>query len=168
MVQPVPAQKSDGRDPIVRYPVSTDGLGTGSGGISFEEFAYTYALENKLVQPKGMDLHIVGHLGGRPAMNELVINREVDIGVISLATAIRKFHEGLNLRVLCRDKEFHPGGNSVYVRASSKIRSASDLGSAKAVSFHCAPDSERLVAQRGILEKKYGLKWSSIPAVEGS
>jgi len=54
MVQPAPAQKSEGRDPVVRYPVSTDGLGTGSGGISFEEFAYTYALENKMVQPKGM------------------------------------------------------------------------------------------------------------------
>ena len=168
MALPVPEQKSKVGDPVVRYPVSTDGLGTGSGGISFEEFAYTYALEHKLFEPRGMNLQVVDHLGGRPAMNELVINREVDIGVISLATAIRKFHEGLNLRVLCRDKEFHPGGNSVYVRASSKIKSASDLGSAKAVSFHCAPDSERLVAQRGILEKKYGLKWSSVPAVEGS
>ncbi len=168
MAQPARREKLKNKEPVVRYPVSTDGLGTGSGGISFEEFAYTYALENKLVQPQGLDLHIVEHLGGRPAMNELVINREVDIGVISLATAIRKFHEGLNLRVLCRDKEFHPGGNSVYVRASSKIKSASDLGSAKAVSFHCAPGSERLVAQRGILEKKYGLKWSSVPAVEGS
>ncbi len=168
MAQPAPRQNAEKRKTIVRYPISTDGLGTGSGGISFEEFAYTYALENKIVQPEGMDLHIVGHLGGRPAMNQLVMNREVDIGIISLATAIRRFHEGLNLRVLCRDKEFHPGGNSVYVRASSKIRSASDLGSAKAVSFHCAPDSERLVAPRGILEKKYGLKWSSVPTVEGS
>jgi len=168
MAHPARSEQHEGNVFIVRYPVSTDGLGTGSGGISFEEFAYTYALEHKTVQPNRMDLRIVEHLGGRPVMNKLMINREVDIGVISLATAIRKIHEGLNLRVLCRDKEFYPGGNSVYVRASSKIRSPSDLGSAKAVSFHCAPDSERLVAQRGILEKKYGLKWSSVPAVEGS
>lgn len=168
MGKPASTQNAENRNPVVRYPVSTDGLGSGSGGISFEEFAYTYALEHELVQPKGMSLRIVDHLGGRPAMNQMVMNREVDIGVISLATAIRKIHEGLNLRVLCRDKEFHPGGNSVYVRASSKIRSASDLGSANAVSFHCAPESERLVAQRGILEKRYGLKWSSVPAVEGS
>ncbi|NIM19029.1 MAG: hypothetical protein GTO51_09465 [Candidatus Latescibacteria bacterium] len=167
------AQQSPGADlerntPNVRYPISTDGLGTGSGGISFEEYAYTYAVEHKLVQPESMKLQIVGHLGGRPAMNELMLNRAVDIGVISLATAIRGIHEGLNLRVLCRDKVFHPGGNSVYVQASSKIKSARDLGSASAVSFHCAPDSERLVAQRGILEKKYGLRWSNVPAIEGS
>ena len=168
MPQSTPGQHAEERKDVVRYPLSTDGMGSGSGGISFEEFAYTYALEKKIVQPEGMDLHIVGRPGGRPAMNELVVNRDVDIGVISLATAIVKIHEGLNLRVLCKDKEFHPGGNSVYVRDSSKIKSASDLGSAKAVSFHCAPDSERLVVQRGILEKKYGLKWSSVPAVEGS
>ena len=156
------------KEEIVRFPLSTDGMGDGSGGISFDEFAYSYALERNLVRAKGMDLQIVGRPGGRPAMNELVVNRDVDIGVISLATAIRKFHEGLNLRILCRDKEFGPGGNSIYVRASSKIRSGSDLGLTKAIRFHCAPDSERLIVQRAILEKTYGLKWSALPKEEGS
>ena len=164
----MPLQHFDKVTGIVRYPLSTDGMGNGSGGISFDEFAYTYALERNLVQAKEMDLKIVGRPGGRPAMNDLVANRNVDIGVISLATAIRKFHEGLNLRILCRDKEFGPGGNSIYVRASSKIRSGSDLGLARAIRFHCAPDSERIIVQQAILEKRYGLKWSALPKEEGS
>lgn len=156
------------RTPLVRYPLSTDGMGAGSGGLSFEEFAYFYALENGIVQPEGMQLELVGRPGGRPAMNQLVLNREVDIGVISLATAVRVLDRGVNLRVLCKEKRFEGGGNSLYARASSPIASAKDLRSARGISFHCEPQSERLIVQRAILEKKYDLKWSELALVEGS
>ena len=171
MNQPQAGQIAKRTRPIVRYSMSADGIGSGSGGIGFDNFAAFYALRKGIVQPEGIDLQIVERSGGRPVLNKLLIDRDVDIGVISLATAVRKIHEGLNLRVLCRESRFEgggKGGNSMFVRASSNIKSASDLASAKGIMFHCAPDSERLVVQRAILEKKFGLKWSALPLAEGA
>lgn len=157
--------------PIVRYSMSADGIGSASGGIGFDNFAAFYALRRGIVQPDGIDLQIVERPGGRPVMNRLLIDREVDVGVISLATAIRKINEGLGLRVLCRESRFEgggKGGNGMFVRASSSIKAAGDLASAKGIMFHCAPDSERLVVQRAILEKRFGLQWSALSLAEGA
>ncbi len=157
------------KEPLkVRYSFSSDGIGGGSGGLSFEEFAYFYALAQGLVSLDGIDFQIVSQPGGRPVMNRLLIDREVDIGIISLATLIKKCDEGFSLCILANEKMFRGGGNSVYVRRDSAIKSPQDLTSAKKIIWHCEPNSERLIVQRAILEKKYGIPWSTLKHQEGA
>lgn len=152
----------------VRYSFSSDGIGSGSGGLGFDEFAYFYALANGTVALDGGDFQFVSQPGGRPVMNQLLIDREVDIGVISLATLIRKHDQGLPLCILGNEKMFRGGGNSVYVRKESPIQSPSELPAAKKMIWHDEPGSERLIVQRAILEKKYGIPWSTLKHQEGT
>lgn len=152
----------------VRFSFSSDGIGQGSGGLGFDEFAYFYALANGIVTLDGVDFQFVSQPGGRPVMNQLLIDRQVDMGVISLATLIKKIDQGLPLCILGNEKMFRGGGNSVYVRESSPIKSPGELLSAKKIVWHCEPDSERLIVQRAILEKKYGILWSKLKHQEGT
>lgn len=161
-------RSSESQKAKIRYSVSADGIGAGSGGLSFEEFAYFYALENGIVELADFDLEFVSRPGGRPVMNRLLIERQVDVGVISLATLIKKREEGLGLCILGNEKMFRRGGNSVYVRSTSAMNSASDLPSARKIIWHCDPDSERLIVQRAIVEKKYGIPWSTLAHQEGT
>ncbi|MBI4523328.1 MAG: hypothetical protein HY695_05885 [Deltaproteobacteria bacterium] len=164
----IPEKASDRKKVRIRYSFSADGIGAGSGGLGFEEFAYFYAIANGIVRLEGIDFAFVNRPGGRPVMNQLLMDREVDVGVISLATLIKRREEGLDLCLLGNEKIFSGGGNSVYVRRTSPIKSAADLGLAKSIIWHCDPGSERLIVQRAIVEKKYGLPWSSLAHQEGT
>ena len=141
---------------------------TSSGGLSFDEFASFYGLEKGRVGLEGIDFEILLQAGGRPVMNQLLIDRKVDMGVISLSTAIRNYDEGLPLRVLGRETKFENGGGGVFAAASCNIKTPKDLPLAKKIHFHCEPDSERLVFERAIIEKKYGVKWSDLRLEEGA
>ncbi len=158
----------DQQKPTIRTCTSSDGLGGGSGGLSFDEFASFYALENGIVQVEGVNLEILAEPGGRPVMNQLFLDRKVDFGVISLPVAIRKFDEGVNIRILGRETKFVSGRGGLFASAASKIESATDLPRANRIAFHCEPESERLLAQRSIIERKYGVKWEDLKLAEGA
>lgn len=107
-------------------------------------------------------------------MNQLLIDREVDVGIISLASLVQEFHRGRDLRILVREGRFSQNpsskaaGHGLFVMADSHLKSASDLGFARGVMTHAAPESPRLIVERAIIDKKYGVPWSELDLVGGT